>query len=276
MKILVTGGLGKVGGPVVEELLAGGHEVTVLDRLPGTRDGGAVRYLVGEIQDLGQVIEAAAGTDAIVHLAAVHNPHVAPTNVVFDTNVIGTFNAHHAAFRLGIPRVVSTSSNAAVGWAYSEGAFLPDYLPIDEDHPLRPIDPYGLSKQVGETIARSYSLKGVETVVIRPSGVVTPEALDEIRRTGGREPEGWREYSYIDVRDLAAAFRLAVEKPLPGCTVMFVVADDSTVAEPLCDLLPRLNPAIGDRARALTGTRPVFTNARAKELLGWKPANSWR
>ena len=216
MKILVTGGLGKVGGPVVEELLGGGHEVTVLDRLPGPRDGGAVRYLVGEIQDLGQVIEAAAGTDAIVHLAAVHNPHVAPTNVVFDTNVTGTFNAHHAAFRLGIPRVVSTSSNAAVGWAYSEGAFLPDYLPIDEDHPLRPIDPYGLSKQVGETIARSYSLKGVETVVIRPSGVVTPEALDEIRRTGGREPEGWREYSYIDVRDLAVAFRLAVEKPLPA------------------------------------------------------------
>lgn len=276
MKILVTGGLGKVGGPVVEELLGGGHEVTVLDRLPGPRDGGNVRYLVGEIQDLGQVIEAAAGTDAILHLAAVHNPYVAPTNVVFDTNVIGTFNAHHAAFRLGIPRVVSTSSNAAVGWAYSEGAFLPDYLPIDEDHPLRPIDSYGLSKQVGETIARSYSLKGVDTVVIRPSGVVTPEALDEIRRAGGRVPEGWREYSYIDVRDLAVAFRLAVEKPLPGCTVMFVVADDSTVAEPLCELLPRLNPAIGDRAQELTGTRPVFTNAKAREVLGWKPLHSWR
>ena len=276
MKILVTGGLGKVGQSVVEELLGGGHEVTVLDRLPGPRDGSPVKHLVGEIQDLGQVIEAAAGTDAIVHLAAVHNPHVAPTNVVFDTNVTGTFNAHHAAFRLGIPRVVSTSSNAAVGWAYSEGAFLPDYLPIDEEHPLRPIDPYGLSKQVGEAIARSYSLKGVDTVVIRPSGVVTPEALAEIRRSGGREPEGWREYSYIDVRDLAVAFRLAVEKPLPGFNVMFVVADDTTVAEPLCDLLPRLNPAIGDRASALTGTRSVFTNTRAKELLGWEPRHSWR
>ena len=276
MRILVTGGLGKVGEHVVDELLRGGHEVTVLDRLPGPRDGGGAKYLVGEVQDLGQVIEAAAGTDAIIHLAAVHNPHVAPTGVVFETNVNGPFNAHHAAFRLGIPRVVSTSSNAAVGWAYSEGAFLPDYLPIDEDHPLRPIDPYGLSKQIGETIARSYSLKGGETVVIRPSGVVTPEALDDIRRTGGREPEGWREYSYIDVRDLAVAFRLAVEKPLPGCTVMFVVADDSTVAEPLCGLLPRLKPAIGDRAAALTGTQGVFSNARAREILGWKPVHMWR
>lgn len=276
MRILVTGGLGKVGEHVVDELLRGGHEVTVLDRLPGPRDGGAAKYLMGEVQDFGQMVEAAAGCDAVIHLAAIHNPHVAPTGVVFETNVTGTFNAHHAAFRLGIPRVVSTSSNAAVGWAYSEGAFLPDYLPIDEEHPCRPIDAYGLSKQVGETIAHSYARKGVEAVVIRPSGVVTPEALDEIRRTGGREPEGWREYSYIDVRDLAVAFRLAVERPLPGGTVMFVVADDSTVAEPLCDLLPRLKPAIGDRARGLTGTRGVFTNDRAKDLLGWKPLHTWR
>ena len=276
MKILVTGGLGKVGQVVVDELLRGGHDVTVLDLLPGPRDGGGVRHLMGEIQDLGQVMEAAAGTDAIVHLAAIHNPNVAPTGVVFETNVNGTFNVHHAAYRLGIPRVVSTSSNAAVGWAYSDGAFMPDYLPIDEEHPLRPIDPYGLSKQVGETIARSYSRKGVETVAIRPSGVVTPEALEEIRRSGGREPEGWREYSYIDVRDLAVAFRLAVEQPVPSGTVMFIVADDSTVAEPLCDLLPRLNPAIGDRARALTGTQGVFSNARAKEILGWKPVHMWR
>ena len=72
------------------------------------------------------------------------------------------------------------------------------------------------------------------------------------------------------------AFRLAVEEPLAGCNVMFVVADDSTVAEPLCDLLPRLKPDIGDCARGLTGTQGVFTNARAKELLGWKPVHTWR
>ncbi len=276
MKILVTGGLGKVGEHVVDELLRGGHGVTVLDRLPGPREDSPARYLMGEVQDLGQMIEAAAGADAIIHLAAVHNPHVAPSGVVFQTNVTGTFNAHHAAFRLGIPRVVSTSSNAAVGWAYSEGAFLPDYLPIDEEHPCRPIDAYGLSKQVGETIARSYARKGVETVVIRPSGVVTPEALDEMRRAGGRKPGEWREYSYIDVRDLAVAFRMAVERPVPSGAVMFVVADDSTVAEPLCDLLPRLNPAVGDRARGLTGTQGVFNNAKARQILGWEPRHSWR
>jgi hypothetical protein len=55
-----------------------------------------------------------------------------------------------------------------------------------------------------------------------------------------------------------------------------VVADDSIVAEPLCDLLPRLRPSIGDKARALTGTKAANANARAKALLGWRPQFSWR
>lgn len=280
MKVLVTGGLGKVGQWVVRELLdvrdgRSAHEVTVLDCLPGPRDG-IVKYLMGNIQDFGQVLEAAAGVDAVIHLAAIHNPNVAPTSVTFETNVTGTFNVHHAAFRLGIQRVISTSSNAAVGWAYSDGDFMPDYLPIDEEHPLRPKDVYGLSKKIGETIAHSYGSKGLETVVIRPSGVVTPEALEEIGQQGGRKPAGFREYSYIDARDLAVAYRLALERPIPSRTVLFIVADDSTVAEPLCDLLPRLEPRVGDKARGLTGTRSVFSNERAKEVLGWRPAHTWR
>jgi nucleoside-diphosphate-sugar epimerase len=220
-------------------------------------------------------MEAMTGAEAVIHLAAIHNPNIAPTTVTYQTNVLGTFNVHHAAFRLGVKRVVSASSNAIVGWSYSE-RFLPDYLPIDEDHPLRPEDVYGLSKEIGETIARSYARKGVETVMLRPSGVVTAEELEKIKKDGGRKPTGFYAYSYIDVRDLAVAFRLAVERPLPSGTVLFVVADDSTVAEPLCDLYPRIMPAIGDKARNLTGSKGAYSNARAKKLLGWRPVHSWR
>jgi nucleoside-diphosphate-sugar epimerase len=274
MKILVTGGQGKVGRFVVQELLNSAHEVTVFDRVPGP-ERSAVRYLVGDIQDLGQVMEAMHGADAVIHLAAIHNPNIATATVTYQTNVIGTFNVHHAAFRLGIKRVVSASSNAIVGWSYSDN-FTPDYLPVDEDHPLRPEDEYGLSKEIGETIARSYALKGLETVSLRPSGVVEPEELDAIKKTGGRKSSGFQAYSYIDARDLASAFRLAVVRPLPGATVMFVVADDSTIAEPLCELYPRIKPSIGDKASKLTGSRAAYANARAKELLGWNPVYSWR
>jgi nucleoside-diphosphate-sugar epimerase len=153
---------------------------------------------------------------------------------------------------------------------------VPDYLPVDEDHPLRPEDPYGLSKEIGEVIARSYALKGLETVSLRPSGVVTPEELEAMRKSGGRTPAGFHAYSYIDARDLAVAFRLAIERTLPPASVMFVVADDSSIAEPLCDFYPRIMPSIGDKARSLTGTTGPYANARAKELLGWKPVHSWR
>ncbi|MGN6734027.1 MAG: NAD-dependent epimerase/dehydratase family protein [Candidatus Binatia bacterium] len=274
MKILVTGGQGKVGRFVVQELVNSADEVTVFDRVPGP-ERGAIKYLVGDIQDLGQVMEAMHGADALIHLAALHNPNIATATVTYQTNVVGTFNVHHAAFRLGIKRVVSASSNAVVGWSYSDN-FVPDYLPVDEDHPLRPEDPYGLSKEIGETIARSYALKGLETISLRPSGVVTPDELAAIKQTGGRKPSGFQAYSYIDARDLAVAFRLAVVRPLPGATVMFVVAEDSTIAEPLCELYPRIKPSISDKANRLTGSRAAYANARAKKLLGWKPVYSWR
>ena len=274
MNILVTGGQGKVGRFVVQELVNSAHEVTVFDRVPGP-ERGAVRYLVGDIQDLGQVMEAMHGADAVIHLAAIHNPNITTAAVTYQTNVVGTFHVHHAAFRLGIKRVVSASSNAVVGWSYSDN-FVPDYLPVDEDHPLRPEDPYGLSKEIGETIARSYALRGLETVSLRPSGVLSPEELEAIKKAGGRKPSGFQAYSYIDARDLALAFRLAVVRPLRGATVMFVVADDSTIAEPLCELYPRIEPRIGDRASNLTGSRAAYANDRARELLAWKPVYSWR
>ena len=274
MKIIVTGGQGKVGRFLIRELINANHQVTVLDQIPGPEHG-AVRYLIGDIQDLGQVMEAMHGADAVIHLAAIHNPNIATTTMVYQTNVMGTFNVHHAAYRLGVRRVVSASSNAIVGWSYSDD-FMPDFLPIDENHPLRPVDVYGLSKEIGETIARSYALKGLETVSIRPSGVVAPDELEEMRKSGGRTPTGFLAYSYIDARDLAVAFRLAVERPLAGGTILFVVADDSTIAEPLCDFYPRIKPSIADKASMLTGRRAAYANARAKKLLGWKPMYSWR
>lgn len=69
---------------------------------------------------------------------------------------------------------------------------------------------------------------------------------------------------------------ILIERPIPGGTGMFVVAEDSNVAEPLCELYPRIKPSIGIKARGLTGSKSLFPNARAKEILGWKPVHSWR
>jgi nucleoside-diphosphate-sugar epimerase len=277
MKIAVTGGLGKLGRWVVQELAAT-HQVTVFDRIR-VADSPTVHYVAGDIEDLGQVYGALAGADAVIHLAGIPTHSIAPNEVTFRTNTMGTFNVHEAAWRLGIRRVVTSSSEAVLGWAPGAWTteFVPAYLPIDEDHPLGAQDAYGLSKQACETIAESYTAKcGMETVLLRPPWIVSPEELHALSQTGGITPTRFGMFHYVDARDVAEACRLAVERPLTGCNVLFVGTGESCVSEPLATLYPKLMPAIGDKARALTGPQAAVSVERARQVLGWTARHSWR
>ncbi len=121
MKVIVTGGAGRIGGFVVQELAQAGHEVVVLDRnLPRERVDG-VRYRVGDHEDLGHIVELCAVRSAIAHLSAIPAPGTWPNTTVFRTNVMGTFNVHEAAVLTGVPLVVSTSSQSAFGFGTSTG-----------------------------------------------------------------------------------------------------------------------------------------------------------
>jgi UDP-glucose 4-epimerase len=124
-----------------------------------------------------------AGAGAVIHLAGVYSHGITTDDVTFHTNVMGSFNVHEAAWRLGIKRVVTLSSEAVLGWA--PGSYLrehvPDYLPIDENRPYRPQDRYGLSKQAAEAIARSYTARcGMETFLIRAPWIDSPEELEGV------------------------------------------------------------------------------------------------
>ena len=277
MKVVVTGGSGMIGQYVVQEIMGAGHDVTVFDRLPPPAKKG-VRWVRGDIEDLGEVISGLRGTEAVIHLAAFTMPYRdVPDHVLFRGNLLGTYNVHEAAFTLGIRRVVSTSSGAAVGWTYRTRELRPIYLPVDEHHPLSPQDPYGLSKLCGEEVARSYTLKcDMETVALRPAWVMTPEVSDQLRVQGGRKPERFDLFAYTDVRDLATAYRRAVEVPRLQNEVFFIVGDDSVASEPLCDLLPRLMPGLGDMAKELTGIKSGVSNQKARRMLQWQPRHSWR
>ena len=283
MRVVVTGGSGKAGRPLVEELASDDagrsrHEVLVFDRAPIPERRG-VRYLAGDVEDLGQVHGALADADAVIHLAGIHTHGIAANEKTFRVNAMGTFNVHEAAWRLGIRRVVTMSSEAVLGWAPGswEREHVPAYLPLDEDHPVGAQDAYGLSKVACEAIARSYTAKcGMVTVVLRPPWIVSPEELDGLRDTGGVTPARFGLYHYIDSRDLAAACRAAIERPLAGSHTLFVGSEETTVAEPLCSLYPRLMPALGDKAESLTGARGPVSTERARMLLDWAPTRSWR
>jgi nucleoside-diphosphate-sugar epimerase len=249
--------------------------VTVFDRRQGRIPG--VRTIVGDHESLSAVADAAAGADAVLHLSASHlAPGEKPADL-FRSNVLGVFNAHEAARISGARRVVQWSSVAALGWSGENDDFIPDYLPIDEEHPLRATDAYGLSKAAGEAIAARFSERhGLETIALRHVWTIVPQEWIELWKHGGKRHGRWIHYAYLDVRDAAAAARRALEIPAPGHTVLYIAADDSCAPAPLAELLPRLRPAIGEKAAGLVGARSAISNARAKSLLGWQPVHTWR
>ncbi|MBM2812708.1 MAG: NAD-dependent epimerase/dehydratase [Chloroflexi bacterium] len=262
---------------MLQELAASGqHEVTSFDRVAPAVEG--VRWIRGETTDYGDVVSALQGAESVIHLAAYTMPYVQNSNhVLFSNNVVSTYNVFEAAALHGARRVVIASSGAILGWTYGRVPFLPKYMPIDEDHPLAPQDPYGLSKLCDEQIARSFSIRsGIETIAIRPSLVLFPEMSERLTKQGGQPIAKFGVYTHVDVRDLAQAFRLAAEVPHKGHVSLWVGADDSSANEPLSVGLPRVVPQLGDMASALDGEKPGISNRRSKEVLGWEQRYSWR
>ncbi len=169
MKILVTGGMGDVGRPTVQWLLAHGHEVRVLDlRITDPIPG--VDCRAGDVTDFATLRENVAGVDGVLHLAAYRHPSMAASQELFRVNVGGTFNVFQAAAAAGIRRVVCASSINALG--YNFGVKFPEgqlrYFPIDEEHPLYTTDPYSFSKQMIEEIGGYFwRREGVSSVFLR-------------------------------------------------------------------------------------------------------------
>src|SRR5258708_20225004 len=128
MKILTTGGAGKIGGYVLRELLQTGHRVTDFGRSAPLVPG--VDHVAGDVTDLEQVRAACRGFHAIVHLAAVPPPvGIAPPERLWAVNVTGTFNVLEAAAREEVPQVVHASSGPALRFPFQTPPVPPPYFP---------------------------------------------------------------------------------------------------------------------------------------------------
>lgn len=277
MRIVVTGGTGRLGRAMVAEL-KGDHEVLVFDQVR-PRDEAGVLVRLGDHRDLGQVLGALKGADVVVHLSAITYPGLYGEEIQFASNVLGAFHVAEAAALLGIGKLVVASSPAPLGFMAPRDTFRLCYLPIDEDHPLAPHNAYGLSKLVTEEIVQGWQRRtGGSAVVIRPCYLVTAEERDSRIRPRLERPElaAGNLFNYVDVRDAAQAFRLGVERDLAGSHVFFAGAADALAREPLSTLLPRYYPGTEALAASLTGTRPAISSARAESLLGYRPRYSWR
>jgi nucleoside-diphosphate-sugar epimerase len=278
MRVLVTGGNGKLGRWVTRELRDHGYDVVSVDRaLPATGEP-SVHYRQVEMSDLGQVVGAASGCDALVHLAAIPAPYSHPDEVVFLNNVGATYNALQAAMTVGITRAVMASSASAYGMAWARPTFPPLYAPLDEEHPFIVRDPYALSKEVDERTAEMFTRRcGMTVLAYRLHWIAAPGEARRVATDTSLSPEqgATNLWAYVDVRDAARAFRLGLEADVTGFAALNITADDSLRPEPTEDLLRTHLPTTELRS-PLPGHASAWSNARARELLGFVPEHSWR
>jgi len=285
-KVLVTGGAGRLGRYVVAEL-ATRCTVSVLDRADASSAPVDFRIDVLDLEALSRVMQ---GFDAVIHLAAIDSSVTAPPEVVFDTNVRGTWNVLQAAQQAGAGKAVICSSSSAAGIDYTNARMPPLYLPIDEAHPLRPSQAYGLSKQLDEQIARSFGRRGgMEVVCLRPAWVMFPQSVRRVtaERQGGVAPavpgrhrEPWPLLrSYVAPDDAARAFRLALELQGVPYGLFIITAADTFEPEPtLVHLEKTYGTRLEVRKPEIYERDPrasAWDITRAREILGWSPSLDW-
>jgi UDP-glucose 4-epimerase len=274
--LAVTGGNGQLGRAVVEEL-SDGPRITSLDVAPG-RAGVLSRY--ADVTSLESLRHAMEGCDAVIHIAALLQPHDAEDRM-FSVNVTGTWNVLQAAGELGIRKVVIISSETASGIINITRVppAAPDYLPVDEAHPLRPAETYGLSKQLGEIAAQSFARRGeMEITVLRPTLILFPGWEDYLLRTrAGDDPDLW---SYVVVWDVARAVRLALRPSGRPYSLYYLSARDTFAREPTLDFMQRkFGPIAEIRRPELYRENPhaaIWDLTSAERHLGFSPEYDWR
>lgn len=276
-KILVTGGTGRVGQWVVQEL-AKDYEITVASlAAPPVEAPPGVKYETVDLMEPKALDVLMRNVEMVVHLAAIPSPAKHPPEHVFSNNMISTFNVVEAAVRHGVKRLIYSGSGSSLGFAFSEKPIVPEYMPMDEEHPLRPQDAYGLSKWLGEEILAAATRRtGMVTISLRPTTVIVPEDYGALLPALLKKTGGIGMLAYVDARDYAHAVRLALE--VSGITHerFFVSADDALCQEPLSIAFPKRFPGSEAVASRLTGTEGPVSSAKAKRLLGFQAKYRWR
>ena len=192
---------------------------------------------------------------------------------------MGVFNVLEAAIRWGAGRFVNISSETVPGFFFPEKEFLPGYLPVDEEHPIRPQDPYATAKYFGELLMGAAVRRSeIRCISIRPSWVQHEGNYErnlgpQVRGPSVLSPNFW---SYIDVYDLADAIVLAVESNLPGHEVFYIVSPDNVGNRPFEEIVREY---YGEGVEIKTplpreGSSGISI-ARAREMLGYDPKRSW-
>ncbi len=298
MNVLIVGGAGYIGSACVEFFLRAGHSVTVLDSLvEGHRSAidPAAKFVLGNCLDTALVTETLrhGKIEAVVHLAAfaLVGESMKDPGKYFRNNVIGTLSVLDAAVAAGVRKLVFSSTCATYG--------IPSADTLEENHPQRPVNPYGESKLMVEQMLPWYQrIHGLDFVGLRyfnAAGAterfgehhrVETHLIPNVLRVALGQSEGCEVFGgdyptrdgtcvrdYIHVEDLAQAHLLAIE---PGKSGFFNLGNGSgySVLEVIraCEKVSqRKIPFAVKPRRAGDPATLVAKVTRATQELGWKP-----
>ncbi len=272
-RIVVTGGSGKAGRAVMERLVREGVQAVNVDIVPPRDPVGD--FLRADLTDLGQTYEALRGARAVVHLAAIPAPGLAPDAVTFHTNVDSTYNVFTAAVAFEVESVVWASSETVLGLPFDREQ--PAYAPIDELHPRYPESSYAVSKLLGEELADQLSRwSGIPFVGLRISNIMEP---DDYRQFPGFQEDPrlrkWNLWGYVDARDVAQAVLRGLDAGVEGAQVCIIAAGDTVMERPSRQLMEEVYPKVPLREE-LAGRETLLSIDRARTVLGYEPQYSWR
>ncbi|WP_105566472.1 NAD-dependent epimerase/dehydratase family protein [Microbacterium halophytorum] len=288
-RIIVTGGAGRLGRSVVAALAAEGHEVTSLDR--EALDGLPARQVAVDLLDAGAT--SAVFSDirpaAVVHLAAIAVPGALPDPDTYRINTQLVWSVLQASLDAGAEKMLLASSPTVMGY-HSPSGWKPDYLPLDEDHPVAPWNGYGASKvameQIVQMAVRQHGGR-MSFGVFRPCYVIAPEEWAGAPTQQGHtvaerisDPalSAVALFNYVDARDAGAFVAAWVERAadVPNGSTFFVGAPDALCESDTATAIRSFLPAAAGAADQLTGSQSMFSSARAEELLGWRARHLWR
>jgi UDP-glucose 4-epimerase len=288
MKVMVTGGAGFIGSNTVDALVEKGHEVVMVDSfLTGKREylNLEAGFYKMDIRDKGLAdVFRDEKIDAVMHLAAQVQVRKSLEDPLFDStiNVTGSINLLECCRKYGVGKVVYSSSGGAI---YGE----PEYLPADEDHPIKPLSPYGASKYVVELYLGIYNrLYGLDYTILRYGNVYGPRqdpygeagviAIFCQRMLDGKAPvvfgDGTQTRDYVYVKDVVKSNLAALERGTGPEALNIGTGTETSVLE----LVEIIN------AHVDTGVTPEFAPpiegevnriyldiSKAKKVLGWQP-----
>ena len=286
MRVLVTGGAGFVGSHIVDRLLAHGDDVLVVDDMSTGKPANLPSEVQVEELDIsdGSMVDLATSfrPDLVTHCAAQASVPTSMAQPVLDatTNIIGGINVCQAAIQSQCAQFIYITTGGAL---YGD----PEYLPCDEDHPIRPISGYGLSKWTLESYLRILLPRSVQLTVLRLANVYGPRQDPEgeagvVAIFAGRMlhdeeitvfGDGEQTRDFVYAGDVARAHEFAQEASEP--VTVNIGSGAATSVNELADLMAAAAgyslPSVHEAERPGDIRHVVLANDRAKRLLGWTP-----